>query len=109
MLRLRSEETDGHAEPVLAAPVSRLWWAGSQLLVVAIGTVAVLVIGGLGMGLGYGLASSTLSHQLPSLLGASLAQIPAALVIAAVAVAAQSACCRAGVPGSGGRPSPSPS
>ena len=87
VLRLRSEETDGHAEPVLAAPVSRLWWAGSQLLVVAIGTVAVLVIGGLGMGLGYGLASSTLSHQLPSLLGASLAQIPAALVIAAVAVA----------------------
>ena len=87
VLRLRSEETDGHAEPILAAPVSRMWWAGSQLLVVALGTVTVLVIGGLGMGLGYGLASSTLSHQLPSLVGASLAQIPAALVIAAIAVA----------------------
>ena len=88
VLRLRSEETDGHAEPILAAPVSRLWWAGSQLLVVAIGTVALLVLGGLGMGLGYGLASSTLSHQLPSLIGASLVQIPAVLVIAGVAVAA---------------------
>jgi ABC-2 type transport system permease protein len=88
VLRLRSEETDGHAEPVLAAPVSRLWWAGSQLLVVALGTVAVLVIGGFGMGLGYGLASSALSQQLPGLTGASLAQIPAALVVAAVAAAA---------------------
>jgi ABC-2 type transport system permease protein len=88
VLRLRSEETDGHAEPMLAAPVSRLWWAGSQLLVVAIGTAALLVVGGAGMGLGYGLASSTLSHQLPTLVGASLVQIPAALVIAAVAAAA---------------------
>jgi ABC-2 type transport system permease protein len=86
--RLRSEETDGHAEPVLAGPVSRLWWAGSQLLLVALGTIALLVVGGFGMGLGYGLASSTLSQQLPSLTGASLAQVPAALLIAAAAVAA---------------------
>ena len=88
VLRLRTEETDGHAEPMLAAPVSRLWWAGSQLLAVALGTAAVLVVGGFGMGLGYGLASSALSHELPSLVGASLAQIPAALVIAGVAAAA---------------------
>jgi ABC-2 type transport system permease protein len=88
VLRLRSEETDGHAEPVLAGPVSRLRWAGSHFLVVACGAALVLVVGGFGMGLGYGLASSTLSHQLPSLVGASLAQIPAALVIAAAAAAA---------------------
>ena len=88
VLRLRSEETDGLAEPLLAASVSRPWWAGSQLLVVALGTVAVLVIGGLGMGLGYGLASSTLSQQLPSLVEASLVQVPAALLVAAAAAAA---------------------
>lgn len=88
VLRLRSEESDGHAEPLLAGPVSRWWWAGSQLLIVVLGTAAVLVAGGLGMGLGYGLASSTLGTQLPSLLGACLVQIPAALVLAAVAAAA---------------------
>jgi ABC-2 type transport system permease protein len=88
VLRLRSEETDGHAEPLLAGPVSRSWWAGSQLLVAGLGTAALLVAGGFGMGLGYGLASSTLSHQLPSLVAASLAQVPAALVIAAAAAAA---------------------
>ena len=87
VLRLRSEEADGHAEPLLAAPVSRSWWAGSQLLVAALGTVAVLVAGGFGMGIGDGVASSTLSHQLPSLIGASLVQIPAALLLAAAAAA----------------------
>jgi ABC-2 type transport system permease protein len=39
------------------------------------------------MGLGYGLASSTVGTQVPRLLGASLVQIPAALLVGAVAVA----------------------
>jgi len=88
VLRLRAEETDGHAEQLLAGPIGRSRWAGSHLLVVVLGTTVVLVAGGLGMGLGYGLASSTLSTQLPSLLGACLVQVPAALLVAAIAVAA---------------------
>jgi ABC-2 type transport system permease protein len=88
VLRLRTEETDGHAEPLLAAPVGRVSWGASHLLVTAAATVAVLVTGGLGMGLGYGLASSSLSTQLPRLLGASLVQIPASLLIGAAAAAA---------------------
>jgi ABC-2 type transport system permease protein len=87
VLRFRSEETDGHAEPVLAASVGRVRLGASHLLVAAAGMVAVLVLGGLGMGLGYGLASSTLSTQLPRLLGASLVQIPASLLIGAFAMA----------------------
>jgi polyether ionophore transport system permease protein len=87
VLRLRAEETDGHAEPILAAPVGRVRWAGSHLLITAAGTVAAVVLGGLGMGLGYGLASSTVSTQVPRLLGASLVQIPAALLIGAIAAA----------------------
>lgn len=87
VLALRSEEADGQGELVLAGPVSRLRWGGSHLLVVAAGTVAVLVLGGLGMALGYGIASSSLSTQLPRLLGASLAQLPAALLVAGVAAA----------------------
>jgi ABC-2 type transport system permease protein len=88
VLRLRTEETDGHAEPLLAAPVGRVSWGASHLLVTAAATVAVLVTGGLGVGLGYGLASSSLSTQLPRLLGASLVQIPASLLIGAAAAAA---------------------
>jgi ABC-2 type transport system permease protein len=87
VLRLRSEETDGRAEPLLSGPVGRVRWGASHLLVAAAGTVVVLIAGGLGMGLGYGLASSTLGTQLPSLLGASLVQIPASLLIGAFAVA----------------------
>ena len=87
VLRLRTEETDGRAEPILAGAVGRVRWSGSLLLVAAAGTVAVVVLGGLGMGLGYGLASSTLGTQVPRLLGASLVQIPSALLIGAVAVA----------------------
>jgi ABC-2 type transport system permease protein len=87
VLRLRSEEADGHAEPLLSGPVGRVRWGASHLLVAAAGTVVVLVVGGLGMGIGYGLASSTLGTQVPSLLGASLVQLPASLLIGAFAVA----------------------
>jgi ABC-2 type transport system permease protein len=47
----------------------------------------MLVLGGLGMGLGYGLASSAVGTQVPRLVGASLVQIPAALLIGAAAMA----------------------
>src|SRR5580698_4468318 len=58
VLRLRTEETGQRAEPVLAAAVSRLRWAGSHLLVALAGTILVLVAAGAGMGLGYGAAIS---------------------------------------------------
>jgi ABC-2 type transport system permease protein len=85
VLRLRSEESDGRAEPLLAAPVNRLRWAGSHLLLVALATTGMLVITGVGMALGYGIASSTLSTQLPRLIEAGLGQIPGVLLVAAIA------------------------
>jgi ABC-2 type transport system permease protein len=88
VLRLRTEETGQRAEPVLAAAVSRLRWAGSHLLVALAGTILVLVAAGAGMGLGYGAAISEAGTQLPRLAGAALAQLPASLAVAAVAVAA---------------------
>jgi ABC-2 type transport system permease protein len=98
VLRLRSEEADGRAEPMLAAPISRLRWAGSHYLVVAVATTAVLVAAGVAMALGYGIASSTLSTQLPRLIEAGLVQVPAALAVAAVAAAAAGLVPRASVP-----------
>jgi ABC-2 type transport system permease protein len=99
VLRLRAGEAEGHAELLLAAPVSRWRWGGSHLLVVAAGTVAVLISGGLGVGLGYGLASSNPATQVPRLLGAALAQAPAALCVAAVAAALTGFAPRWSIPG----------
>lgn len=42
VLRMRSEETDGTVEPVLAGPVSRLRWLRDSLLVGALAVLAVL-------------------------------------------------------------------
>ena len=75
------------AEPLLAAPVSRPRWGGGYLLTAAAGTAVLLVAGGLGVGLAYGIASSDVSTQVPRLIGAGLAQLPAALAVAAVGAA----------------------
>ena len=42
-LRLRTEETAGRAEPVLATAVGRLQWAGSHLVFAILGPAAVLL------------------------------------------------------------------
>jgi ABC-2 type transport system permease protein len=85
--RLRADEEAGHDEALLAAPVSRVRWGGSHLLIAAIGTAVVLVAGGLGVGLAYGIAISDVSAQVPRLIGAGLVQLPAALAVAAVGAA----------------------
>ncbi len=88
ILRLHSDEAAERAEPVLAAAVGRLRWAGSYLLVAVAGTGVILVAGGFGMGLGYGLAISQAGTQLPRLIGSSLAQWPAALCVGALGAVA---------------------
>jgi ABC-2 type transport system permease protein len=86
-LRLRSEESDRLAEVVLVTPTGRLRWAVSHLAVVVAGTAVVLAAAGIGAGLGYGLRAGDVGTQVPRLLGAGLVQLPAALVVAGVAVA----------------------
>jgi ABC-2 type transport system permease protein len=86
-LRLHGEESARLAEVVLVTPTGRLRWAASHLAVVLAGTAVVLAAAGIGAGLGYGLRAGDPGTQVPRLLGAALAQLPAALVVAAVAVA----------------------
>jgi ABC-2 type transport system permease protein len=50
-LRMRSEETSGRAEPILATPISRLRYAWSHLAIAFGGTVLVLVVSGVTFGL----------------------------------------------------------
>jgi ABC-2 type transport system permease protein len=85
VLRLRTDENAALAEPLLAGPVGRLRWAASHLGLAAAGTAAVLAAAGLGAGFGYGLRVGDLAGQLPVLLGAALAQLPAALAVAGIA------------------------
>ena len=87
VLRIRSEEAALRAESVLATSVSRWRWAGAHLVIAALGTVAIMLALGLGLGLAHGLRSGDLGGQLPKLLEASLAQVPAAWVLGGLAFA----------------------
>jgi ABC-2 type transport system permease protein len=87
VLRLRSDETAQRAEPLLAAGASRMNWAAAQLILAFGGAVAVLAAVGLGSGLSYGARAGDVGGQLPRLLGAALAQLPATFAVAAVVVA----------------------
>jgi ABC-2 type transport system permease protein len=86
-LRLRSEETDGRAEPVLAAPVQRVRWAASHLTFAALGPAVVLGAAGLAAGLAYGLSVDHVGQELPRVLAAALVQLPAVWVLAGIAAA----------------------
>jgi ABC-2 type transport system permease protein len=86
-LRLRSEETSLRAEPVLATRVTRLTWAASHLTVTVVGTAVVLAAGGAAMGVMHGLRTGDVGTQLPRVLGGALAQLPAVLVLAGIALA----------------------
>jgi ABC-2 type transport system permease protein len=86
-LRLRAEEAELRAEQVLATATSRTGWAGSHLVVAAVGSAAVLAAGGLLAGLAHGLRAGDLGGELPRVLGGALVQLPAVWVMAAVGAA----------------------
>ena len=86
VLRLRSEETGQLAEPVLATAVGRTRWALSHLLIAMAGTAALLAVAGVAAGLGYALRAGSPGTEVTRMLGAALAQLPASLAVAAVAV-----------------------
>lgn len=83
VLRLRSEEAAGRAELLLAQSVSRWRWVADHLLVTLAGAVLVLFTSGLGTGIGVGAALGD-AAQVPRMVGASLALLPAVLVLAGV-------------------------
>lgn len=86
-LRLRAEETAGRAEPLLATRVGRVQWAVSHLGLALLGTAVVLLAAGLAAGAVHGLRVGDVGGQVPRLLAAGLVQLPAAAVLAGVALA----------------------
>lgn len=87
MLRMRAEEVAFRAEPVLATRVTRPGWVASHAVFSLLGGALVLAAGGVGFGLVHGAREGDVGGQLPRLIGAALAQLPAAWVLAGVALA----------------------
>ncbi|WP_433364051.1 ABC transporter permease [Actinoplanes sp. CA-142083] len=87
VLRVRSEETTGRAEVVLAGPTSRWAWLAGQLSVALAGAAITLTAFGLGFGIAYGMAVSD-AGQVPRLIGVALAYLPAVWLVIAVTVLA---------------------
>jgi ABC-2 type transport system permease protein len=86
-LRLRSEEVENHVEHVLAAAVSRLRWATSNLVMVVIGSAVVLAAFGLAAGFTYGLSTGDVGYQLPRIVVATMVYLPAVWVMTGIAMA----------------------
>ena len=84
--RLRSEESAGHAEAVLATAAARIGWATSHWLLALAGVAWLMLVAGAATGLGHALAVGD-SSQILRITVAALARIPAAWVLVALVVA----------------------
>lgn len=86
-LRLRSDEADGRAEAMLAGPVSRIRWAAAGVVWAMSGIALLMAVSGVCSGLGYGARTGSIGAEVGRQFGAALAQVPAAWVMAGLAVA----------------------
>ena len=84
IVRARGEEASGRIEAVLAGTAGRNRWVLSHVLFAAFGAGLLLVAGGLGAGLADALRTHEMS-AVGTVLGAAMAQWPAALVVAGFA------------------------
>ncbi|MFI7649047.1 ABC transporter permease [Micromonospora sp. NPDC049460] len=87
LLRTRGDETDGRLEAILATAVSRTRWLTTQVVAATLGALALVLLGGLTTGLGYGLVTGDPLGQTAELGGAALVRLPALLVVAGVVTA----------------------
>jgi polyether ionophore transport system permease protein len=86
VLRLRSEESGGRAEPLLATALSRSRWAASHLAIALAGSAVIMLLAGLGMGATHAVAVRD-ADELGRLVGAAAAFVPALWVVAALTFA----------------------
>lgn len=87
LLRTRNDEADGLLEAVLATAVSRTRWLTTQVVAATLGALALVLLGGLTTGLGYGLVAGDPLGRAVGLGGAALVRLPALLVVAGVVTA----------------------
>ena len=84
--RLRSEEVDGHAEPLLATGTTRLRWATSHYAIALLGVAVLMLVAGLALGVSaaYSLGDPA---QVGRIVAAALGQVPAAWVVTSIVLA----------------------
>jgi ABC-2 type transport system permease protein len=87
VLRLRSEETGGFAETVLATRTGRIGWAAGHVAFAVAGSAVLMAIEGVVVGLVHGLRSHDLAGQFPRVFWSALVQLPAVWVLAGITVA----------------------
>ncbi|HEX3591894.1 MAG TPA: ABC transporter permease [Pseudonocardiaceae bacterium] len=85
-MRLRGEETALRSEPVLATSVGRVPYAAGHLVIAAAGGALLLVASGVVAGIAYGLRAGD-PGQVWTVLEAAVVQLPAAWVLAGLAMA----------------------
>ncbi|MCP2347521.1 ABC transporter permease [Nonomuraea roseoviolacea] len=95
--RLRSEETSGRAETLLATPLTRLRWAGGHLALAGLGSAALLAVAGVVHGVLYGLLVGDLAADPPRVLAGMLSHVPAVWSVGAAGVLAYGLLPRASV------------
>jgi ABC-2 type transport system permease protein len=83
--RVRTEETSGRAEPVLATATGRVRWLGTHLLVVCSAAATILVMTGLAFGIGAAASTGDVG-RVAELTASHAVRIPEVLVFAAVGV-----------------------
>ncbi|HSN06998.1 MAG TPA: ABC transporter permease [Candidatus Angelobacter sp.] len=86
-LRLRAEEEDGRAELVLSGPRSRVAWVAGHASTALLGSLGLLVVGGLCLGLVHGAADGEALVQGGRAAAAALLAAPAVLLLVAVSLA----------------------
>jgi ABC-2 type transport system permease protein len=83
--RLATEETDGHAEPLLATAVSRTRFLMSHLTVALIGTTVLTVTQGVTFAIASAVQADT-SNRIGPTIGAALAYLPAIWLMTGVVI-----------------------
>ena len=87
VLRLRSEESSGLAEPILATRVGRVGWAASHVAFAIAGPAILLAVDGVAVGLVHGLRVGDVGGQFPRVFWSAMVQLPAVWVLAGITVA----------------------
>jgi ABC-2 type transport system permease protein len=98
VLRLHSDEAEGRAEVMLAGPVGRIRWVAAEVVWAMGGIALLMAVSGVCSGLGYGARTGAIGTEVGRQFGATLAQVPAAWVLAGLAVALAGLAPRVAVP-----------
>jgi polyether ionophore transport system permease protein len=86
-LRIRSEEVNLRAEPILATRVTRIEWIASHLVYVVLGSCLITVSAGAAAGLVHGLRTGSTTEALTKLAEGGAVQLPAVFVLAGLTLA----------------------